>query len=221
MTARDASPRRTQAERRSESEEALLGAAAELIAERGVERASLASIGRSAGASRGLPTHHFGSKDALVARLAGRVQDHVAASVGEVLDGRADGDDEVSILDVLRTTIDTYVRMFEDPTAEERALIVMWGATFPSNASIDGMREADRRSVDGWADFIRQGQRDGSIRADLDATAAAAVLFGTMRGVAALLLTESDIIDVDSVRAMYDQWIVAAVGRPSPAEAAT
>ena len=216
MASDAAQQRRTQAERRSESEEALLNAAAALIAERGVERASLASIGRNAGTSRGLPTHHFGSKDALVARLALRVQDHVAESVGDVLERRADGDrDEVSILSVLRTTLDTYLRMFEDPTAEERALIVMWGATFPSHASIDGMREADRRSFDGWADFILQGQEDGSIRADLDADAAAVVLFGMMRGIAALLLTESDIIDGDNVRATCDQWIVAAFAPPA------
>ncbi|HEY7107243.1 MAG TPA: TetR/AcrR family transcriptional regulator [Acidimicrobiia bacterium] len=213
MMAREAPPRRTQAERRSESEEALLGAAAALIAERGVERASLASIGRSAGASRGLPTHHFGSKDALVARLAERVQDHVAASVGDVLEARTDGedDDELSILDVLRTTLDTYLRMFEDPIAEERALIVMWGATFPSNASIDGMVEADRRAYDGWADLIRNGQQDGSIRDDVDATASAVALFGLMRGVAALLLTESDIIDMANVRETCDRWIVGAL----------
>ena len=80
MATNGAPVRRTQAERRGESEEALLDAAANLIAERGVERASLASIGERAGTSRGLPTHHFGSKDALVARLASRVQDHVAAA---------------------------------------------------------------------------------------------------------------------------------------------
>ena len=67
----------------------------------------------------------------------------------------------------------------------------MWGATFPSQASIDGMVEAEQRSYDGWADLIRRGQDDGSIRRDLDPTALAVVLFGMMRGVAALLLTES------------------------------
>ena len=51
--------RSTQAERRSRSEEALLDAAAELIAERGVERASLAAIGARAGVSRGLAKHAF------------------------------------------------------------------------------------------------------------------------------------------------------------------
>lgn len=214
MASEPGQQRRSQAERRSESEDALLNAAAALIAERGVERASLASIGESAGASRGLPTHHFGSKEGLVARLAERVQDHVAAAVHDALEQAHRAPEEVSALDLLRTTLDTYLELFEDPTAAERALIVMWGATFPSHASIDGMLEADRRSYDGWADLIRHGQRDGSIRHDVDATASAVALFGLMRGVAALLLTESDITDMRNVRATCDAWIVAALAPP-------
>ena len=112
---------------------------------------------------------------------------------------------------MIRTTLATYLELFEHPTADERALIVMWGATFPSQASIDGMVEADQRSYDGWADLIRHGQDDGSIRVDLDPTAAAVVIFGLMRGVAALLLTDSEINDMRNVRATCDAWIVAAL----------
>ncbi len=204
----------TQAERRRKSEQALLDAAAALIAERGVEQTSLARIGECAGASRGLPTHHFGSKDALVARLARRSQDRVAAATRNVLERGDRAPESFSALDVLRTTLATYLELFENPTAEERALIVMWGATFPSQASIDGMVEADQRSYDGWADLIRGGQRDGSIRRDLDPTAAAVVLFGLMRGVAALLLTESELEDMGGVRATCDAWIVGALASP-------
>ena len=95
----------------------------------------------------------------------------------------------------------------------------MWGATFPSQASIDGMLEADQRSYDGWAELIRHGQDDGSIRADLDPAAAAVVLFGLMRGVAALLLTDSEINDMRNVRATCDAWIVAALAPPAAASA--
>ncbi len=66
----------------------------------------------------------------------------------------------------------------------------------------------------GWADLIRRGQQDGSIREDLDATASAVVLFGLMRGVAALLLTESEITDMGSVRSTCDAWIVSALAPP-------
>ena len=93
----------------------------------------------------------------------------------------------------------------------------MWGATFPSQASIDGMLEADQRSYDGWADLIRRGRQDGSIRGDVDPAATAVVLFGLMRGVAALLLTESDIKDMGSVRETCDAWIVAALAPSSTA----
>jgi AcrR family transcriptional regulator len=208
----------TQAERRNKSEQALLDAAAALIAERGVEQTSLARIGESAGTSRGLPTHHFGSKDALVARLARRSQDRVLAATRNAL-GRADRPAEnLSALDLIRTTLSTYLELFEHPTAEERALIVMWGATFPSEASIDGMVEAEQRSYDGWADLISRGQDDGSIRRDLDPEALAVVLFGMMRGVAALLLTESETKDMSRVRATCDAWILGALAPPAVGE---
>jgi AcrR family transcriptional regulator len=217
MSRRAARPSRTQFERRSQSEQALLDAAAALIAERGVEQTSLARIGESAGTSRGLPSHYFGSKDALVARLAQQSQDRVGAATLRALERAHQSTESASALDLIRTTLDTYLELFEKPTADDRALIVMWGATFPSRASIEGMLEADQRSYDGWAELIRRGQHEGSIREDLDATAAAVVLFGFMRGVAALLLTESEIKDMSSVRATCDAWIVAAL-TPAVAE---
>ena len=203
--------RPTQAERRNKSEQALLEAAAKLIAEVGVEQASLARIGQSAGTSSGLASHHFGSKDALVARLARQAQDRVVEATRRAWERARPPSGRASALDILRLTLRTYLELFEHPTADERALIVMWGATFPVQASIDGMLEADQRSYDGWAELIRHGQDDGSIRVDLDPTAAAVVIFGLMRGVAALLLTDSEINDMRNVRATCDAWIVAAL----------
>ena len=171
----------------------------------------MARIGQSAGASSGLASHHFGSKDALVARLARQSQDRVVEATRRAWERARRPSEKASALDILRLTLRTYLELFEHPTADERALIVMWGATFPSEASIDGMLEADQRSYDGWAEVIRHGQEDGSIRGDLDPTAAAVVLFGLMRGVAALLLTDSEINDMRNVRATCDAWIVAAL----------
>jgi len=213
---RNAPPKaQTQVERRQKSEQALLDAAASLIAERGVEQTSLAKIGERAGASRGLPTHHFKSKDALVARLARRSQDRVIEATRNVFEHGEKVRDDIPALDVLRTMLDTYLELFQHPTTEERALIVMWGATFPSEASIDGMLEADQRSYDGLADLIQRGKQDGSIRCDIDARASAVAFFGMMRGVAALVLTESDFQDMHHVRSTCDAWIVGALA-PTP-----
>lgn len=207
--------RRTQVERRNESEEALLGAAAELVAERGVERASLARIGERAGASRGLPTHHFGSKDALVARLADRAQNQLDAAARAVVMRGDRPVEEVFALDHVRTMVETYLERFERPTADDRALIVMWGATFPAEASVEGMLDASRRSFAGWSELVEQGRRDGSIRPDVDPRTAAVLLQGLLRGVAATFLTDADLIDMGRVRAECQQWITAALAAPA------
>jgi AcrR family transcriptional regulator len=164
-----------------------------------------------------LPTHHFGSKDALVARVARRAQDRVRSATAAALEQRQQSESDVSALELVRVTVDTYLDLFEHATAEAHALIVMWGASFPSDAAVDGMIDAQREAYTGWADTIRQGQEDGSIRQDVDPATAAVVLIGLMRGVAALLLTDSDLADMADVRSTCDQWVTQALA-PVPRE---
>jgi AcrR family transcriptional regulator len=183
----------------------------EVIAERGIDGASLTVIGERAGTSRGLPTHHFGSKNALGARVASAAQDRMADVLLTAIERSGQGTDEMSGLNLVRASIDAYLELFEHPTANDRVLIVTWGATFPSESSIDGMLDADRRAYEGWADLIGRGQRDGSIRADVDPTASAVILHGMLRGVASLLLTESEYTDMTSVRVTVGKWIEGAL----------
>jgi AcrR family transcriptional regulator len=205
-------PRRSQTERRSASEEALLDAAAELIAERGIDRASFPRIGDRAGTSRGLPTHHFGSKDALVDRLATRTQERFQAAVADARATAASAEPEpLSALEGLRVTMAAYLALFVDATPEARALIVMWGATFPSESSLPAMRDADRRTHRGWMDGIRRGQEDGSIRDDVDPAAAASALLALSRGFAALLLADPEVLETTDVRATCDLWITTVL----------
>jgi AcrR family transcriptional regulator len=207
-------PRRTQIERRQESERALLAAAAEIIAERGITGASLASISERAGTSRGLPTHHFGTKDALISQVAHSTQDRIVAETEAALQRAHRDVNDMSALDLVRATVDTYLEMFEQPTADERALIVMWGATFPSESSLEGMVKADQRANDGWAVLIAQGQEEGSIRSDTDPHVAAVVLQGLLRGIAAILLTAPDRTYALRARQTVDTWLAAALTPP-------
>ncbi len=207
----EAQVRPSQAERRSQSEDALLDAAAELLAERGVQGASLASIGARAGVSRGLPNHHFGSKDALLARLAARAQRRIAEEMLEAQQCRATRSGGPSAIDELFLTVDVYLEMFEHPTPDERALIVMWGSTFPSHASVEGIADAERRSYEGLSQLISSGQRDGSVRPDVDPIATAVLLHGLMRGLAALRLTDGGLTDMRGVRRTCHDWISSAL----------
>lgn len=65
--------RRTQQERRDESEQRMLAAGVRLIAQYGSEKLTLTEVGKCAGYSRGLPTQHFGSRDQYLKALASYV----------------------------------------------------------------------------------------------------------------------------------------------------
>ena len=208
------SARRSQAERRSRSEDALLEAATEVVAERGVQSASLASIGARAGVSRGLPTHHFGSKDALVTQLAERAQTRIRLAIFQARRRLARQQTELSALDEILVGVDTYLELYESPGPDQRALLVMWGSTFPSTASVEGMADAERRSYEGLSQLIVSGQDDGSVRTDVDPMASAVLLHGLMRGVAALFLNDGGPADMRTVRLTCREWIASALAAP-------
>src|SRR5688572_14375766 len=62
-------PRRTQVDRREESDRRMLRAATKLFARQGVSGTSLAEVGLAAGYSRGLPVDRYGSKRGLIEAL--------------------------------------------------------------------------------------------------------------------------------------------------------
>ena len=70
--------RRTQAERRAETERRLLEAAMDLVAAGGVGAVDARPVGAEAGYSRGIVNHHFGSRQALLDALARDVQGRFA-----------------------------------------------------------------------------------------------------------------------------------------------
>lgn len=187
----------------------MLRAAAELIAERGLDGASLRSIGARAGTSRATPAYHFGSKDALIERLAQQGHERTLAATAAAVEAAHHDLQELSTLDALRVTIETYLRVLAAPeTPEERAVIVLWGASFPTDTSLPGLDESDRDTHHQLAQLIRTGQDDGSVRNDVDPEDAAAVVMGMARGIAGLSLNQPDIADTEGVRHLCGQAII-------------
>ncbi len=185
-------------------------AASELIAEGGIAYASMCRIGDRAGVSSGLALHYFGSKEVLVTRAAERSKEWLRQAIDDELARRDQTRNELTGLEQIRLTVETYLRIFEHPSAVEQALLVMWGATFPASASIEGMRQATSETFAGWLAVIRAGQTDGSIRSDVGAEDVSVLLLGLTRGVAALLIANGDLTTMGSLRATCDRLIVDA-----------
>lgn len=77
--------RRTQAERAAETRDALMGVARPLFASVGFADASLETIVRDAGVTRGALYHHFANKTELFAAVFEQVEGEMAARMGEAV----------------------------------------------------------------------------------------------------------------------------------------
>lgn len=175
--------RRTQVERRTSAKNALLRAAAELVAEQGVRQSSLAEIGERAGYSRGLVNRHFGTKEALMEELAVRCQ----STFTEGMTALSDISGREQVLRIAHL----YLTAFIVPTPFAKAFLVMWGEAFPTAALKKVIQEADERAGMRIAETVKVGIADGSIRPDVDPDVFAAAMLGMLRGVAALSLVSS------------------------------
>jgi AcrR family transcriptional regulator len=178
--------RRTQAERRAESERRLIQAAAELIVERGIEGTSLAEIGRRAGYSHGLVHQRFGSKDALIERLAEQaVQLFTVSTVAAI--GDAQGAQAV------RMVAENYLDLIQGADPIARVHLLVWCEAIAAGSGKRPYRVGwDRLLRSSLAAMITTGIADGSIRSSLDPEPAAVIIVGLLRGVALQLMIDPD-----------------------------
>lgn len=167
-------PRRTQQERRDQASAALLEAAAELVVEEGVRAVTLARVGERAGYSRGLVTHHFGGKQALLEQLAHTTQTGFVPGLDTLPPG----------LDRLLRLIDGYLSRLSDPDVLSRAFLVLWAESMTSRELAPIFRERDNAFRDDLRQEITAGITEGTIRADVDPEQIAVAIAGQLRGIA-------------------------------------
>lgn len=193
------SSRRTQEQRRAEAEGRLLNAAAELISELGPSGVTLANIGDRAGYSRGLVTHHFGSKGALMQRLVDTVstdfRDEVFAEVASD-----------SLLDQALGLVRAYFHELTHPRPGNRARLALWADAAASSAADmrAAMRATDRAFRDELAKRIERAASAGELAGPVDPSAVATVVIGMLRGVALQAMLDDE-LDLDACRAEVEE----------------
>lgn len=186
MSATSASPkvRRSQAERRDESERRLLAAAAELVVERGIGAATFENIGARAGYSRGLATQRFGSKQGLIEALIDQLQHRMA----DILNARHV--DELSGLEAVLTFVDAHLTTLEQDR-ELRAYFVLLAASVADLSELRGPFVQAHKDVERRLEALfLKGEAEGSVRPGLDADAAALMVGSLLFGLSMQLLLD-------------------------------
>jgi AcrR family transcriptional regulator len=208
-TTTTASERRTQLERRTEAEQGLLGAATRLFARKGIDQTSLADIGEEAGYSRGLVNHHFGSKAALVERLAEERQRRFSDILGSL--------DEAHEVDALVAIANAYLQAVATATDDIRAFFVMWGAALPDDGALRPVFVAEDRRVRKYVEqLVIAGRSQGTIDKEINARGFAVAYIGLLRGAAAQFLVDRDGVDLEATRMACEGLVRALLTPPSP-----
>ena len=188
---------RTQQERRDQAEAALLAAAAELVVEQGVRSLTLARVGERAGYSRGIVTHHFGAKQALIERLARATQAGFVPGLDDLPPG----------LDRLLRLIDGYLAELDQIGVSNQAFLLLWAeaATQPDLAPIFRERDAAFRSD--LSDDVEAGIADGTIDPGVSPAEVAIAVVGQLRGIALQRLVDPQSVDTKQLRrSVTDHW---------------
>ena len=176
----------TQAERTARAADSMIEAAIELLNTAGIQGTTLVAIGEKSGYSRGLATHHFGSKAGLFRAVLKRITvawtDDLVRSLG----------DRTGI-DAVIAAIDAHKAHALRHPAYLRAQNILWGAALdPASAfkpNVAEFRRIQRRSVAGW---IRGGQARAEIRQDVDPERIAEQYYGGLIGINSQWLVSPD-----------------------------
>jgi len=156
----------------------LLRAAAELIAERGYERTTLAAIGERAGYSHGLVTRRFGSKDGLLlALLQKMVSEGAQHDILPELQGHSGVDSLLVLIRGIRRSV------ANDPSAMRALYILMFEALKPEPAVLHERMRAIHASERLRAeDALERGIAAGTVVPGIDAKATGQLVVAVLRG---------------------------------------
>lgn len=204
--------RRTQAERRAEAESRVLAAAAEIVAEKGVDGLTLAEAGERAGYSRGLAGHYFGSKDELLAAMAESIHDEFNMQRRERLRGTAG-------FARLMGTIDASFERQAVGLVKMRAYIAVLMGAAHKPALAEAVATFNRESATEFGRLIGSAIEAGDIRPDIDARTQALILSAALRGIMAQWVLDPAGVDLARIRSEFIALVERSLVHPAPSPA--
>ena len=154
---------------------ALLDAAIERFAEHG-PGTSFDVVAADVGVTKGALYHHFGSKDGLVEEV---YKEAIRRHAARVMEASASGDGRARLL----ALVDASARLYSSRTPFYRLLTTLHLEAATNRRHLEDVaRRVQRRQRDHMIELVRTGQRDGSIRADVDAEAVGLTVNAALEG---------------------------------------
>lgn len=207
MTVQKAATSLTQAERSALSDKAMLDAAKDLVLAHGTDKTTLAMIGEAAGYSRGLATYRFGSKaglyDALCKSISREWLEYLKRGVGEKTG-----------IEAMCSALDAIRKFVHDSPRDGRVLqILHCGSASPSSEFPETSIAIHKRQRADVAAWVRQGQKEGVVRGDVDAQTVASQYVSYTSGMTYLWLTNPDTFDFSKTNAEMKRQLRASLAR--------
>ena len=174
--AKEAAPSRVEEEAPGDRREAILVAAARVIAQRGVRGMRVEQVASEARVSPPLLYYHFASRQGLIRAALERASDKAPSAA--LRDPASEGSGYAAVEEALLAELD------EDRSVRDNA--VVWGEVSASAVFDPELRDDVRRVTEDWsaivAEGIRRGIADGSIRKGVDPELAAEILITLVDG---------------------------------------
>ena len=195
----------SRADRSALSDQKMLDAAFELILEYGLEKTTLALIGKRSGYSRGLVTHRFGSKAGLFAELNKSISRKWLVYLKEEVGDK-------SGLSAMLSSVDAPHRWAVQRPGDARVLQTLLNDSSSPGSNLPALaNKAHERHHADVAEWIRDGQRNGEIREHIDVEAAASYYVAYVSGIVYLWLMNPEIFDFATTNAEMKRQVLASL----------
>jgi len=186
----------TQAERTARAEAGMIEAAIDLLTSVGIQGTTLQAIGEKAGYSRGLVTHHFGSKAGLFRAVLKRITANWTHDLEAALGERTG-------ISAIEAAIDAHLAHVLRHPEYIRAQNILWGAALdPSSEFKPNVAEFMRIQRESVAAWVRGGQEKGEILPEINPKRIAEQYYGGLIGINSQWLVSPDF----DLRAAYTDF---------------
>ena len=195
--------RRTQQERKAESERAIILAALNLFARQGYMRTTLNEIGKAAGYTGGLVSHRFGSKEGLLQAVLNHIRTRfLDDQLGSAITTE-------SAEESLRNYIEIYINEVTVREGRIRALYVIMGEALGAVPEIrKNIAELNEHARNRLAGIIQRGIASAEFRNDANPDTSAVLVMGTLRGVVMQYLADPRAFNIKAVmKSMQDSAV--------------